>query len=195
VHSHTCTRTRTPGRARSPFCQFTAPRRARRRSALHGLRCHRRVRLSACTPGRRRVCVPIREQASMEPRRPWQPQPLRRARIFLSWHAAHPRAFARPSSCACASGHAHAHACTRECKPPASARSSSSQRCCVDPPPHRLWPRPLLTVNSCIKVRLDLQADKSPVVVNGPFFPRVVNPRYRIRGTMCNARIQSSKAR
>jgi hypothetical protein len=53
----------------------------------------------------------------------------------------------------------------------------------------------LLTVNSCIKVRLDLQADKSPVVVKGPFFPTVVNPRYRIRGTMCNARIQSSKAR
>jgi hypothetical protein len=40
----------------------------------------------------------------------------------------------------------------------------------------------LLTVNSCIKVRLDLQADKSPVVVKGPFFPRVVNPRYRIHG-------------
>jgi hypothetical protein len=55
--------------------------------------------------------------------------------------------------------------------------------------------RRLLTVNSCIKVRLDLQADKSPVVVKGPFFPRVVNPRYRIRGTMCKARIQSSKAR
>jgi hypothetical protein len=53
----------------------------------------------------------------------------------------------------------------------------------------------VLTVNSCIKVRLDLQADKSPVVVKGPFFSRVVNPRYRIRGTMCNARIQSSKAR
>jgi hypothetical protein len=33
--------------------------------------------------------------------------------------------------------------------------------------------RGLLTVNSCIKVRLDLQADKSPVVVKGPFFPRV----------------------
>jgi hypothetical protein len=55
--------------------------------------------------------------------------------------------------------------------------------------------RGLLTVNSCIKVRLDLQADKSPVVVKGPFFSRVVNPRYRIRGTMCNARIQSSKER
>jgi hypothetical protein len=41
----------------------------------------------------------------------------------------------------------------------------------------------VLTVNSCIKVRLDLQADKSPVVVKGPFFPRVVNPRYRIRET------------
>jgi hypothetical protein len=29
----------------------------------------------------------------------------------------------------------------------------------------------LLTINSCTKVRLDLQADKSPVVVKGPFFP------------------------
>jgi hypothetical protein len=29
----------------------------------------------------------------------------------------------------------------------------------------------LLTVNSCIKVCLDLQADKSSVVVKGPFFP------------------------
>jgi hypothetical protein len=47
--------------------------------------------------------------------------------------------------------------------------------------PPRLWQ--MLTVNSCIKVRLDLQANKSPVVVKGPFFPRVVNPRYRIRGT------------
>jgi hypothetical protein len=56
------------------------------------------------------------------------------------------------------------------------------------------WPRyGLLMVNSCIKVRLDLQADKSSVVVKGPFFPRVVNPRYRIRGTMCNARIQLVK--
>jgi hypothetical protein len=35
-----------------------------------------------------------------------------------------------------------------------------------------------------IKLQVDLQADKSPVVVKGPFFPRVVNPRYRIRGTM-----------
>jgi hypothetical protein len=47
----------------------------------------------------------------------------------------------------------------------------------------------VLTVNSCIKIRLDLQVDKSPVVVKGPFFPRVVNPRHRIRGKMCNARI------
>jgi hypothetical protein len=53
----------------------------------------------------------------------------------------------------------------------------------------------MLAVNSCMKVHLDLQADKSPVVVKGPFFPRVVNPRYRIRGAMCNARIKSSKAR
>jgi hypothetical protein len=47
----------------------------------------------------------------------------------------------------------------------------------------KLKPSLMLTVNGCIKVRLDLQADKSPVVVKGPFFPRVVNPRYRIRGT------------
>jgi hypothetical protein len=43
--------------------------------------------------------------------------------------------------------------------------------------------RRVLTVNSCIKVHLYLQADKSPIVVKGPFFPQVVNPRYRIRGT------------
>jgi hypothetical protein len=53
----------------------------------------------------------------------------------------------------------------------------------------------LLTVDYRIKVHMDLQADKSTVVVKGPFFPRVVNPRYQIRGTMCNKRIQSSKAR
>jgi hypothetical protein len=36
----------------------------------------------------------------------------------------------------------------------------------------------VLTVYYRIKVHMDLQADKSPVVVKGPFFPRVVNPRY-----------------
>jgi hypothetical protein len=38
--------------------------------------------------------------------------------------------------------------------------------------------RGLLTVYIRVKVQVDLQADKSPVVVKGPFFPRVVNPRY-----------------
>jgi hypothetical protein len=38
--------------------------------------------------------------------------------------------------------------------------------------------RGLLTVYNRIKLQVDLQADKSPVVVKGPFFPRVVNPRY-----------------
>jgi hypothetical protein len=45
----------------------------------------------------------------------------------------------------------------------------------------------MLTINSCIKVRLDLQAYKSPVVVKGPFFPRVVNPRYQME-QMCDAK-------
>jgi hypothetical protein len=53
----------------------------------------------------------------------------------------------------------------------------------------------LLTVNSCIKVCLDSQAYKSPVVVKGPFFPRVVNPRYRIRGTNVWCKSCSSKAK
>jgi hypothetical protein len=57
------------------------------------------------------------------------------------------------------------------------------------------WANKVLTVYIRIKVHMDLQADKSRVIVKGPFFPRVVNPRYRICGTMCNARIQSSKAR
>jgi hypothetical protein len=41
----------------------------------------------------------------------------------------------------------------------------------------------------------DLQADKSPVVVKGPFFPRVVNPRYRIHGTNVWRKSWSSKAK
>jgi hypothetical protein len=53
----------------------------------------------------------------------------------------------------------------------------------------------VLTVYNRIEVHMDLQADKSPVVDKGPFFPQVVNPRYRICGTMCDTRIQSSKAR
>jgi hypothetical protein len=55
--------------------------------------------------------------------------------------------------------------------------------------------RGLLTFNSFIKVRLDLQADKSPVVVKGPFFPRVVNPRYRIHGTNVWCKNWSIKAK
>jgi hypothetical protein len=56
------------------------------------------------------------------------------------------------------------------------------------------WPlRWLLTVYNRIKLQVDLQADKSPVVVKGPFLPRVVNPRYRIRGTMRDARVDILK--
>jgi hypothetical protein len=51
----------------------------------------------------------------------------------------------------------------------------------------------LLTVYNRIKLQVDLQADKSPVVVKGPIFPRVVNPRYRICGTMCEARVDLLK--
>jgi hypothetical protein len=40
-----------------------------------------------------------------------------------------------------------------------------------------------------IKLQVDLQVEKSPIVIKGPFFPRVVNPRYRIRGTMRDARV------
>jgi hypothetical protein len=45
-----------------------------------------------------------------------------------------------------------------------------------------------------IKLQVDLQADKSPVVVKGPFFPRVVNPMYRIRGTNVWCKSWSNKA-
>jgi hypothetical protein len=59
----------------------------------------------------------------------------------------------------------------------------------------RTSPPSLLTVNSCIEFCLDSQAYKSPVVVKGPFFPRVVNPRYRIRGTNVWRKSWSSKAK
>jgi hypothetical protein len=38
----------------------------------------------------------------------------------------------------------------------------------------------LLTVYNRVKVQVNLQVDKSSVVIKGPFFPRVMNPRYRI---------------
>jgi hypothetical protein len=43
--------------------------------------------------------------------------------------------------------------------------------------------RGLLTVYNRIKQQVDLQADKSTIAVKGPFFPRVMKPRYQIRGT------------
>jgi hypothetical protein len=64
----------------------------------------------------------------------------------------------------------------------ASCWSVSSPILCTHSLSVKVAPR-VLMVNSCIKVHLDLQADKSPVLVKGPFYPRVVNPRYRIRGT------------
>jgi hypothetical protein len=36
----------------------------------------------------------------------------------------------------------------------------------------------MLTVYNRIKLQVDLQVDKSPVVVKGPFFRRVFNPRF-----------------
>jgi hypothetical protein len=53
----------------------------------------------------------------------------------------------------------------------------------------------VLTVYNRIKLQVDLQADKSPVVVKGPFFPQVVNPRYRIRGTNVCARVDLVRPR
>jgi hypothetical protein len=51
-----------------------------------------------------------------------------------------------------------------------------------------------LTVYIRIKLQVDLQADKSPIVVKGPFFPQVVNPRYWIRGTNVWCKSWSNKA-
>jgi hypothetical protein len=53
----------------------------------------------------------------------------------------------------------------------------------------------VLTVYNRIKLQVDLQVDKSPVVVKGPFFPRVVNSRYQIRETMPDARVDLLKTR
>jgi hypothetical protein len=55
--------------------------------------------------------------------------------------------------------------------------------------------RGLMMVYIHIKIKVDLQVDKSSVIVKGPFFPRVMNPRYRVRGTMCDARINLIKPR
>jgi hypothetical protein len=54
--------------------------------------------------------------------------------------------------------------------------------------------RCLLTVYILVKVQEDLQADNSSVVVKGPFFPRVMNPRCWIYGTNVWCKSSSSKA-
>jgi hypothetical protein len=36
----------------------------------------------------------------------------------------------------------------------------------------------MLTVYIRIKLQVDVEADKSSIVVKGPFFPQVMNPRY-----------------
>jgi hypothetical protein len=54
--------------------------------------------------------------------------------------------------------------------------------------------RGLLTVYIRIKHQVDLQVDKSPAVVKGPFFPRVMDPRYRICGTNVWCKSWSNKA-
>jgi hypothetical protein len=51
-----------------------------------------------------------------------------------------------------------------------------------------------LTVYNRIKLQVDMQGDKSPVVVKGPFFTLVVNPRYRICGTNVWCKSWSNKA-
>jgi hypothetical protein len=51
--------------------------------------------------------------------------------------------------------------------------------------------RGLLTVNTCIKVRLDLQADKSSFVVKGHFFPQVLTQG--IKSVEQCVKIQSNK--
>jgi hypothetical protein len=53
----------------------------------------------------------------------------------------------------------------------------------------------MLMVYIRVKFQVNLQADKSPFVVKGPFFPRVVNPWYQIRGTMRDARVDLVKPR
>jgi hypothetical protein len=58
-----------------------------------------------------------------------------------------------------------------------------------------LLQRLLLTVYIRVKVQVDLQAGKSSSVVKGPFFPRVMNPRYRILGAMRDARVDLVKPR
>jgi hypothetical protein len=57
----------------------------------------------------------------------------------------------------------------------------------------RYWA--MLTAYIRIKVQLDLQADKSPVVVNGPFFPQVWTQGIESVEQMCDARINLIKVR
>jgi hypothetical protein len=52
----------------------------------------------------------------------------------------------------------------------------------------------MLTVYICIKLHVDLQADKSFVIVKGPFFPQVWTQGKSVE-QMCDARINLIKPR
>jgi hypothetical protein len=66
-------------------------------------------------------------------------------------------------------------------KPKHSSRASRSEVSLTEQRILQIQTILVLTVDYRIKVHMDLQEDKSTVVVKGPFFPRAVNPRYRIR--------------
>jgi hypothetical protein len=53
----------------------------------------------------------------------------------------------------------------------------------------------LLTVYIRIQLQLDLQADKSPIVVKGPFFPQVWTQGIESVEQMCDARTNLIKPR
>jgi hypothetical protein len=56
-------------------------------------------------------------------------------------------------------------------------------------------PAPLLMVYIRIKLQLDLQADKSSVIVKGPFFPQVCTQGIESVEQMCDAKINLIKPR
>jgi hypothetical protein len=99
----------------APFCPFTAPSRARWRSTRCEPRRCRWGRLPAIgvlKPDRCRVCMHDRAQASREPRRPWQPQPLRRCSHLPAVVRRAPTHVCRPFLlyiCLRACGHTHIH--------------------------------------------------------------------------------------
>jgi hypothetical protein len=184
-----CTHVRLPGGSRSdlwPLFPCVRPRReAIRRRISRRPRRGELLTPRARASGHHQVRTPFLVNARADPRRPWPPQPRRRAALPLSaGGAAHPRTFATPPLALCF--RARTHTCVHReyaSHPPVlGPRRARGQMRRVVPPPCRPW----------------LQPRRAGLPLLGRFFSSPSDPvghRGPRRGTCCPGAVEPRRRR